>query len=205
MIKAFGVLAAAAAGLALASAAMPSWAGNPNYLTVVRTSASTMKVDFVFDAIDYHATLTSFGEDWNSPEQTGEIAGFATLDFSQLFSEGAFWIDPAASAGLAHLNIIPSGNRGTTSLDVNLNGSPPPFAAGGRCEVGGLSVSCPLLANGQTWVAPIRAEGPSGFIGSTIDVTFTDQTVVPEPAGWVLAIVGFGLAGSTLRRRRVLA
>ncbi|MBS0361220.1 MAG: PEPxxWA-CTERM sorting domain-containing protein [Proteobacteria bacterium] len=28
---------------------------------------------------------------------------------------------------------------------------------------------------------------------------------VPEPASWALMIAGFGLAGATLRRRRMLA
>jgi hypothetical protein len=39
-------------------------------------------------------------------------------------------------------------------------------------------------------------------------VTFNDRgdvdTGVPEPASWGLMLIGFGLAGATLRRRRAL-
>jgi hypothetical protein len=194
---------AAAIGLALAGAATPGWA-NGYYLNVVRTSATTVKVDFVLDTIDYHATLTNTIEDWNTPEFQGVIAGLGTPNFSELFSEGAFWTDPGASSGLAHLNLIPSGNRGSTTVDINLNGNLPPFAQGGRCEVNNVAVSCPLSNNGDTWTGPVSGSG-SGQINSTIAITFTDRTVVPEPAGWALMIAGVALAGASLRRRALAA
>lgn len=53
------------------------------------------------------------------------------------------------------------------------------------------------------------AEQPvPGFAGDLIyDQYFGDvvSAAVPEPAQWALMIAGFGLAGATLRRRRVLA
>jgi hypothetical protein len=195
-------LAATAAGLALLGAAAPGWAANP-HLDVVRTAADTMHVDFVFFSIDYHADIVAGPGDWNTPEFQGEIAGLGTPDFSELFSEGGFWVDPNASAGLAHLNLIPSGNRGSTSVDINLDGNPPPFAQGGQCDVNGVGVPCPIFANGQTWAAPYTAQGRGG---GTIDITFTDRTLgTPEPAAWSLMIAGFGLAGATLRRRGAAA
>lgn len=43
------------------------------------------------------------------------------------------------------------------------------------------------------------------FDGSAIGKTFTiDISAVPEPATWAMMIVGFGMAGTAIRRRRTL-
>jgi hypothetical protein len=36
----------------------------------------------------------------------------------------------------------------------------------------------------------------------TVDAAFTLQTNVPEPASWILMLIGFGLAGAGLRRKK---
>ena len=36
----------------------------------------------------------------------------------------------------------------------------------------------------------------------TVDAAFTLQTDVPEPASWILMLIGFGLAGAGLRRKK---
>lgn len=49
------------------------------------------------------------------------------------------------------------------------------------------------------------AEGLSYTSASGAFLTANDVAPVPEPASWALMIMGFGVAGATLRRRRVVA
>jgi len=68
---------------------------------------------------------------------------------------------------------------------------------------------------GATFTAPVGATrlylavadsigGSTGNVGS-LTVDFTGGVAVPEPATWALMIVGFGFAGSCLRRRNLIA
>ena len=42
----------------------------------------------------------------------------------------------------------------------------------------------------------------SGYVPVYIHTDFIATTAVPEPASWALLIMGFGLTGATMRRRR---
>lgn len=44
-----------------------------------------------------------------------------------------------------------------------------------------------------------------GYASDSIGVRFSVNSAVPEPTTWAMVIVGFGLAGASLRRRQVLA
>jgi hypothetical protein len=60
----------------------------------------------------------------------------------------------------------------------------------------------PLVAGKSVFVAV----GPAGdYQFDSTQVTFTLSNNVPEPASWALLIVGFGLTGTVLRRRRTMA
>ncbi|MBI1200442.1 MAG: PEP-CTERM sorting domain-containing protein [Phenylobacterium sp.] len=51
----------------------------------------------------------------------------------------------------------------------------------------------------------IGVQAPSGVdYSSASGVFLTDTGAVPEPATWAVMILGFGLAGGTLRRRRAI-
>lgn len=101
------------------------------------------------------------------------------------------------------------------------NGSPFDFyssvfmAAGARAGASGLSNR---VGEAQAYIDPFISLnfGGSGLNASNYTLTLGDGSVanasadgftgggVPEPATWGLMIVGFGLAGATLRRRRTV-
>jgi hypothetical protein len=56
---------------------------------------------------------------------------------------------------------------------------------------------------GQTLI--FAADGPSDSLGGYVDNIQLSTAAVPEPATWAMMITGFGLAGSMLRRRRMVA
>ena len=46
----------------------------------------------------------------------------------------------------------------------------------------------------------------SGYVPINIHTDFINSAMaVPEPDSWVMLIVGFGLMGATMRRRRAVA
>jgi hypothetical protein len=54
----------------------------------------------------------------------------------------------------------------------------------------------------------LTAAGNAGDFGENVKFTISGKTVqfddpVPEPSSWAMLIVGFGLVGATLRRRRL--
>jgi hypothetical protein len=64
------------------------------------------------------------------------------------------------------------------------------------------SLSYSLVASsGSTELAFAFYNEPSYFLLDNISLT-ADSGAIPEPASWALMIAGFGLVGSTLRRRR---
>ncbi|WP_293905397.1 PEPxxWA-CTERM sorting domain-containing protein [Phenylobacterium sp.] len=80
-----------------------------------------------------------------------------------------------------------------------------PIGRGGgadRAQVADLSLLSPLGTGGITGLN----FGPSTFVRPTFkDGVLTFSAGVPEPATWMSLILGFGLLGAALRRRRELA
>lgn len=58
-----------------------------------------------------------------------------------------------------------------------------------------------LVFNGSNVLVSTREVARGGFI--SVDTTI--ENLVPEPATWGLMLLGFGLAGASMRRRRAIA
>lgn len=57
-------------------------------------------------------------------------------------------------------------------------------------------------ANGGALLDYVNATAPSDRYTFDVQVRQLSATAVPEPAGWAMAIAGFGLVGAAMRRRR---
>ena len=84
-----------------------------------------------------------------------------------------------------------------------------PFRIGIIVDVRGAEAYAdPMLSVDPTWARanPTTARGLSlSFSDGITNALGTFTLGVPEPASWALMLVGFGLAGGSLRRRRLLA
>ena len=177
-----------------------------DFLNIVRTSATTVDINFQVGGFSYSVTgLGELGVDqvWETPELPLYV-GLAADPYSITFDAGGgFWNDPGVANGQAEVVLRPSGNRGTTRILIYAGGPAPADLGDTRCEVDSVLVACPTFANGQTWTAPELVLTPLAFVAGTIDVTYSSLAGgVPEPAAWALLIAGFGLTGAALRRRR---
>ena len=74
----------------------------------------------------------------------------------------------------------------------------------GRCE--GLAVTAMDLAAFDVigWNTRVDVLGSPAYLATTSEI-FGSAPGIPEPRTWALALVGFGLAGASLRRRRAQA
>lgn len=106
-----------------------------------------------------------------------------------------------ANTGTAWLNSGPVDFTETAMLDM-LNGTPfQESINGGR---GFFTYSYSFIANTsgafQLGFGTLSADN----IGPVLDNVLVTQADVPEPATWAMLIVGFGLVGAGLRRRRAV-
>lgn len=147
-------------------------------------------------------------------DQSAAYGGNISFDVSDAFNDASPYVALILySAGLAVS--IPHAQPGTTgpvnfSFDLTEAGF---TVFNGNTNPGSTPVTeaefRSVLAN-LTGIG-IRTEWNTGADDSTIDnVVFSGfgggaPGAVPEPASWALMIVGFGLAGATLRRRTALA
>ena len=87
------------------------------------------------------------------------------------------------------------------------------FAGGGSKSYTGAALATAATASGQAGRFVYDAQGIGGAAGSVIKAVFTSgtqgafefgniATAAPEPAAWVMMILGFGLVGGALRRGR---
>ncbi len=62
----------------------------------------------------------------------------------------------------------------------------------------------PLLYSGNVWIVSAAMTNPDSYIDSFKfnSLNYTTKMPVPEPATWMMMIAGFGMVGSTMRRRK---
>jgi hypothetical protein len=89
---------------------------------------------------------------------------------------------------------------------VETTNTPFKISIGASSQNGGIAYADPLLEVDPTWAAanPASANQVSLEFSNGIDNGFGVPSV-PEPTSWALMIVGLGLAGAGLRRRRLVA
>lgn len=86
---------------------------------------------------------------------------------------------------------------------VGYSGFGDPIGRGGGVEqIDAFGVNRPFADGGPPTFSPIRFQLPT-YDADTNTLSFT--ATVPEPATWVSLILGFGLLGAALRRRRAMA
>lgn len=81
-------------------------------------------------------------------------------------------------------------------INTNLRGvySIPQYSYGTDLQVAGSGLNFPTLSTNGTY-------GPNGIMNVSFSVGDVVPSV-PEPASWVLMLVGFGLVGAAMRHRR---
>ena len=135
------------------------------------------------------------GEQWRAGN-----SGDDRLDFQ--FSLDATELDNGTWADIDSLDFLPLVLSGDSALNGNL-------AANQRMLTG--TTGAISVAAGQRFAFRWRDLNSDGndhglaVDNLTIGATLAPVAVVPEPSAWALLILGFGMTGTMLRRRRQLA
>jgi hypothetical protein len=140
-------------------------------------------------------TFTYDGEQWRAGTAASDVLNFQySLDATEV--NNGTWTDINS---LDFAALILAGN---TALDGNL--------AANRSNLSG-SVSGLSIAQGQKfgfrWVDVDVTGSDHGLAidNFRLSATLAQTAAVPEPGTWAMMILGFGVVGASLRRRRVLA
>lgn len=139
-------------------------------------------------------TLDYFGEQWRRGTTALDTLNFQySLDATS--NANGTWID---FNPLDFASIINSGSQGA------LNGNAAANRAAINGTIGGLSIGAGQVF-GIRWLDTDNSGSDDGMAIDDLTLTVTSAAApgaVPEPASWALMLGGFGLVGSTLRRRR---
>lgn len=144
-------------------------------------------------------------------DPTSQKGALFFLDGSQTFMNVAAGFDTGFSFNYVSLNYSGSvgvydGLNGTGNLLASLDLSP----NAGSCPGFGAQF-CPFSPTGVNFAGIGKSISFAGVANQIVfdDVTFGSAIpgdtggAVPEPATWAMMIVGFGMAGAAVRRRRV--
>jgi len=121
-------------------------------------------------------------------EDTSPKSIFVTFNFTQ---PGDVSGDPISGKTLGFNLIFTQGGAVTWDAPEIYT-----FGNGGQLKI-------TLLPTNFNW--GVFGTKPGNIYGGVVDARFeliSESTAVPEPATWAMMIVGFGLAGTALRRRR---
>lgn len=132
----------------------------------------------------------------NTPDGTGETLVDGKFDFTDTYT---FNYDFSGTASGSVINIRLGSGQDIDFTSIMLNG-----VLGSFSNVGGLSTAffegMHFTSGLQSIVVSGRSTGTASY-GGNVQIT----NAVPEPASWALMLIGFGLVGTSLRRRNVAA
>jgi len=172
-----------------------------NYLTGSH-GVSQLNSFFVFDLTGINTPVTSATLSFNYPNGWNSGAPITVSFYDYTGSISAL---TGGTGGLAAFNDLGSGtfygsttiSLGTTSFSLLLNAaalSAISGAAGGSFAIGGTISG----AEGETFLGGNTLDAPP----VTLALRAPAVAAVPEPATWAMMLVGFGVVGFSLRRRR---
>jgi hypothetical protein len=157
--------------------------------------------------------LSNFG-DATGNDFTGNIAAASGIGYVWDATDISFGIGSAVNQTLTYTTSV----FNNSSQDCIANTSICLVAYSGFGDPVGRGGDVTAFASLANFGAQVESLGPNGLIGgitfgpTTFDIpTFNDGVVtfgsngVPEPTTWTTLILGFGLLGATLRRRRTVA
>lgn len=122
---------------------------------------------------------------------TGRVLNAGT--FSQIFT---FELPRAGTTAAAVITIAADAQSNINFTSVTLNDQQFTLSPSGFVESG--SIMLKTMAGTQTIVVSGTSGGTASYGGS---IAFSAMGV-PEPSTWACLILGFGVLGSTMRRRR---
>lgn len=135
---------------------------------------------------------------WGTAFDGPNLAAYPILEYTESEGPGRFrayevttgnWLDLGLPGGFAYDSWY--------TLDITLSGGLFTYT------VGDLSVSTD--ADGATSIGNVILQGHNTTDGVEYSVRWDNlNTGVPEPATWGLMILGFGMAGAAMRRRRLV-
>jgi hypothetical protein len=172
-----------------------------------------------FDTLDGRRTLTNVTITW-TPTNTAVYAfnngsgnarnlslSFNTTSLlsSSLFTASTTFPNPAINV------IIPRQSQGgLSSVPINNTGNlinlPTPdfnpFIGASQIQVTNTLTNLTSLLTATQGGLGNLSGSSSGSVGGTLEVTYSWLDPIPEPGTWAMLILGFGLVGATMRRRR---
>lgn len=171
-------------GLGVTNAIEGSGGGNSH------TNDNLNRIDFII--LQFNKKVVLGNATFNAYQQTGY--NYTDTDATIGWGNTATaWNSNLGIANAAALNaLIPVGNR---------------YESGNNGTQGTNTRNIdPLLWSGNVWI--VSASTAANYRDGKIDsfkfnnLNYTTKMPVPEPATWMMMIAGFGMIGSTIRRRR---
>lgn len=176
-----------------------------------------------FDTIGGRRTLTDVIITWTPTNNavytfnngSGNARNLSlAFNITSTLSSSAFTSIPTTFTNNAISVIIPQQSQGAlTNVAINNTGTPTlldpvdlnPFIGTGSIAVTNTFTNLTsLLTSNQGGFGNLSGTS-GGKMGGTLTVQYTFLDPIPEPATWGMLILGFGMVGTAMRRRRAVA